>query len=207
MIDVERGIDTDIYDRWCAAGPPIRDATHPMFGRDTLSWNAEEEHGIGAVNEAWWEQPNQGGDSAERLAMRTLRDRLLAFGGNSAPLHHPEPDLEKILERGQLWLGKNVLMKRGWPVHCHHNAASFWAEHCDTDWKGGEVVLATGYALSDDGEWRQHSWCLCRRPRSVRVIESTEKRLAYFGFALLEDEAWDFYRQNSQYHFHEDDDE
>ena len=43
---------------------------------------------------------------------------------------------------------------------------------------------ATGYALSADGMWRQHSWLIHRKPRSNRVVETTEPRILYFGFAM-----------------------
>ena len=38
-------------------------------------------------------------------------------------------------------------------------------------------AIPTGYALSDDGLWRQHTWGLLRNG----VLETTEVRLRYFG--------------------------
>lgn len=54
--------------------------------------------------------------------------------------------------------------------------------------------LLTGYALSDDGYWRQHSsWCLSP---ARRLIETTVRREHYFGFRLSEDEAFAFANAN-----------
>ena len=54
----------------------------------------------------------------------------------------------------------------------------------------------TGYALSDDGMWRQHSWCICDAGEEYIedsiIIETTEKRLAYFGFIMDEEESEEF---------------
>jgi hypothetical protein len=43
------------------------------------------------------------------------------------------------------------------------------------------VRLSTGFALSDDGMWRPHSWL---RASSGTLIETTEQRVAYYGFAF-----------------------
>jgi len=45
----------------------------------------------------------------------------------------------------------------------------------------------TGYAISADSLWRQHSWCYDRRRQ--RVVETTERRVAYLGFRMTVNEA------------------
>ena len=47
----------------------------------------------------------------------------------------------------------------------------------------------TGYALSDDGLWRQHSWLIAKPGRRWTVIETTCRRLLYYGVVLTEEEA------------------
>lgn len=59
-----------------------------------------------------------------------------------------------------------------------------------------EFAIAPGYALSIDGMWRQHSWMMLRGARSVKIIETTEKRVAYFGFVMTQKESLDFCDQN-----------
>jgi hypothetical protein len=46
----------------------------------------------------------------------------------------------------------------------------------------GEVRIATGYTLSADGLWRQHSWGL--DAGDGRVLETTERRVRYRGYVL-----------------------
>ncbi len=58
---------------------------------------------------------------------------------------------------------------------CHQNVASLWKSP-----KRGIIGVATGYALSEDGLWRQHSWGLLRDG----VLETTERRDKYFGILL-----------------------
>jgi hypothetical protein len=69
------------------------------------------------------------------------------------------------------------------PSMCHGNALGLWLA------SGGGVRVATGYALSDDGLWRQHSWALV----DGRLVETTPcPRLRYFGFELSHAEAEEF---------------
>ncbi|MDR0287131.1 MAG: hypothetical protein LBI03_05415 [Clostridiales bacterium] len=50
--------------------------------------------------------------------------------------------------------------------------------------------------MSKDGLWRQHSWLIHRGYRSIEVIETTETRVAYFGFVMMYDEALEFCKSN-----------
>jgi hypothetical protein len=54
------------------------------------------------------------------------------------------------------------------------------------------MKITTGWALSDDGLWRQHSWIL----RGKTVIETTETRVRYFGVTLTDAEAEQFWNDN-----------
>lgn len=57
--------------------------------------------------------------------------------------------------------------------------------------------IATGYALSEDGLWRCHSWVVQPMARTVRVWETTVKRVAYFGVVLTSEECEDFVENNT----------
>lgn len=70
------------------------------------------------------------------------------------------------------------------------NSANLW------DANRGRCFIATGYALSEDGLWRSHSWVVQPMPRTLRVWETTVKRVAYFGVVLTEEECDRFYRDN-----------
>lgn len=108
----------------------------------------------------------------------TLRDGLVAMGGEEVCLPPNEPDLEKILARGQLWGRSDVVARGGRASQCHSNSAFLWESAQD------RMVVASGFALSDDGVWRQHSWCLEVAQNTARTVETTRGRELYFGYVL-----------------------
>jgi hypothetical protein len=57
---------------------------------------------------------------------------------------------------------------------CHRNVAVLWFD-------GVIESIGTGYALSDDGLWRQHSWGLAS---DGALVETTDERRAYVGVVL-----------------------
>lgn len=122
---------------------------------------------------------------------KELADRLLSFGGEHVCFPCIEEDMDKILSRGQLWMGDKVDLKKGEPCHCHSNSAYLWDANRD------KTTIATGYALTEDGLWRQHSWVIHLKPRQNRVVETTTKRLIYFGFAMTEEECEEFLYNNN----------
>lgn len=117
-----------------------------------------------------------------------LKARLLEMGGLGVVLAYREPHLEEILGRGLLLDGRYHVQDRGEPSRCHANTALLWENAPD------RIGIMTGYALSDDGLWRQHSWAW-HFQRGV-VIETTLPRTAYFGVLLTDDEALAFAEAN-----------
>lgn len=113
-----------------------------------------------------------------------LKKILLEIGGWSVCIHH-EPDLPKILTRGRKFPGKSRTV-RGEDSQCHSNVGNLYENNKN-------FQICTGYGLTRDGMWRQHSWGLVQNT----VIETTEKRIAYFGFVLTEEEAGEFCYWNS----------
>jgi hypothetical protein len=104
---------------------------------------------------------------------------LLSFGGVFvvAP-PKADPDVPGLIRSGFLMSGP-ILTK---PMSmCHQNVSDVW-----TKGQKGLLGIATGYALSDDGLWRQHTWGMMRDG----VLDSTEARLKYFRI-LLQDAAAD----------------
>ncbi len=58
---------------------------------------------------------------------------------------------------------------------CHRNVAEIWTS------REREIVgIGTGYSLSDDGLWRQHTWGVQREG----IVETTVPRVKYFGVLL-----------------------
>ena len=115
--------------------------------------------------------------------LKRLRKMLLRLGGDCvvAP-RKPDQDVPMLLEQGFLTSGPATLkvMKSS---SCHQNVAFVW-----TNRKFGIVGVATGYALSGDGLWRQHSWGILRDG----VLETTKTRRKYFG-VVLQGERADFF--------------
>jgi len=107
--------------------------------------------------------------------LKHLKTILLRLGGEFlvAP-PKPDQDVPLLLEQGFLTSGPTTIrvMKSS---SCHQNVASVWTKR-----RFGIVGIATGYALSGDGLWRQHSWGILRDG----VLETTEARLKYFGLVL-----------------------
>lgn len=122
---------------------------------------------------------------------RTWERRLLGHGG--VLVKHPsgpEPELELLLTRADVthvgsW-GDQAFFYEGVPHQCHANAAALWRERRTPDRNHRVTGIASGYGLSGDGLWRQHSWAVTAQGR---ILETTEPCVAYAGFVLSEQEA------------------
>lgn len=107
-----------------------------------------------------------------------LKNKLLDIAGWAAVIPVVEEDLEKLMTRGRKFPGRSRTMK-GEPCRCHSNSALCWDENREL------CSICTGYALSRDGVWRQHSWVLTNLGT---VIETTEKRIQYYGYVMTPEE-------------------
>lgn len=118
-----------------------------------------------------------------------LVDKLLAINGDFVVLRDVEPDLPKILERGRIWDTRGLKVVSGAESNCHGNSAELWRREA-------KLQIVTGYGMSKDGVWRQHSWVADTESTKQRVFETTERRVVYFGFAMDASEAGRFYQAN-----------
>ena len=119
-----------------------------------------------------------------------LRQKLLAFAGEAVCFPPYEEDLDNILNYGQFWVGSNAKLMRGEPSQCHANSANLWEQNKEA------TRICTGYALSEDGMWRQHSWLVWHKARSNQIVETTVKRIAYYGFVMPYDMCQQFADEN-----------
>jgi len=142
---------------------------------------------------AWWYHENLASPAIvmqekEKEQFLRLHDILLQIGGYETCFPVVEEDMEKILSRGYYRKGTSKMME-GSPSRCHSNVCNLYV----LNQRVADVTICTGYALSNDGLWRQHSWLLhrykTRTQHRTRVIETTTKRVAYFGFEMTEKEA------------------
>lgn len=134
--------------------------------------------------EFWWGR--KGPEAGISPILYELRDKLLTFGGESVCLSFGEPDAEEILACGQFWHGYRAVRKKGRACRCHDNSLHLYFQY--------GYQLCTGYALSDDGMWRQHSWCIYKTPHTTKIVETTVPRVAYFGYVLGETSRHQFAR-------------
>ena len=144
----------------------------------------------------WWSNRDKPDPANEKEAaamqkMFVLGDKLLSFGGKYTCLPLYEEDYEKIMSRGQFFYGKGAHFSKGEDCHCHSNSAYLW------DANRGRCRIATGYALSADGIWRQHTWVVQPLTTKYRVWETTVKRIGYYGVVLTDDECEVFLAQQS----------
>ncbi len=97
-----------------------------------------------------------------------LKSKLLALGGTTV-VWREEPHLSVLVEQGHVF-DLESKMTYGAAGQCHANVARLFMLEDD-------IKIATGYALSDDGLWRQHSWGI----KDETILETTVKREKYFG--------------------------
>lgn len=81
----------------------------------------------------------------------------------------------------------------GVPNQCHKNSCELWYANNDTF----DIHICTGYALSQDGLWRQHSWLVAIIENQPKIIETTVDWVAYYGFIRTEEECELFYNMNN----------
>jgi len=105
-----------------------------------------------------------------------------------ALLFLPDSHIGKLVDRGRYFAGARALMRRGLPSACHANASMTFVE------TRGDIRIVSGYALSRDGLWRQHSWGVASE--DGRVVETTVRRVRYYGFALDDAETMEFLAMN-----------
>ena len=90
-------------------------------------------------------------------------------------------------------------MLGGQPGYCHHNTAAMFSKR--EAWRFGDrtdlpkIKIVTGWALSDDGIWRSHSWSI---QKDGAVVETTCPRIGYFGVVLNAEESNILVRRTSK---------
>jgi hypothetical protein len=137
----------------------------------------------------WWSNNYTGELTELQKENFILINKILTFSGNIVCMGHgEESDLKELLSDGCFMYGKNSVIKKGAPISCHANSAKLWNKNKK------DLSIMTGYALNVDGMWRQHTWCV--QKSNNLIIETTGKRVAYYGFILNEEESKIFYNSN-----------
>jgi hypothetical protein len=125
-----------------------------------------------------------------------LRSRLLRLGGDKVCTTFEE-DIDDILQRAEPFKGTKSRIKKGRDCRCHQNASYLWQDFPQ------QYRIATGWALSRDGIWRQHSWVVELlvnwEMSGYHIVETTLRRLVYYGFVMDSDECAEFARKNAHW--------
>jgi hypothetical protein len=102
-----------------------------------------------------------------------------------------DEDTDNYIKRGIIFNYSKVLK-----IRCDKNLTS-QCHYISTQFQkiNPTLKIATGYALSKDGIWRQHTWVWDNI--NYIIYEPTEKRIEYFGFIMNKKEANKFYWDNS----------
>ncbi len=158
--------------------------------RAKFQWTPMSESWKNNCTKFWWYGNNL--KKKNNPKMYSLREKLLSFGGESVCLPAYEEDIDNILLHGQFWFGSNAKKIKGEPCRCHSNSCKYYLNA-----KKEDVRICTGYALSEDGMWRQHTWVIAHKARSNQIIETTEPRIGYFGFVLTTEQCKGFCVANS----------
>lgn len=124
--------------------------------------------------------------SGEYDELIPLRKKLLSVGGREV-VPSKEPDLNKMINRGHKIEPHNIIYIEGRPSQCHENSALLYRDNKDI------TEIGTGWALSNDGLWRQHSWAM----RGSELVETTTERDIYYGIFLENKEAEEFIKKNT----------
>jgi hypothetical protein len=107
-------------------------------------------------------------------AATKLRSKLLTHAGEEVLLRVTPEEIDRLLAHGEFHPGKGAGLRRMQANGCHFNAAKLFLT-------GRAAKVVSGFALSDDGLWRSHTWVLNSHGR---IIETTEPREVYFGTVL-----------------------
>jgi hypothetical protein len=119
---------------------------------------------------------------ANRLAIKTLKAKLLSIGGQRISPQPNEPGAVVTARYGTLEEFPVTLRKME-ANRCHHNVKVLWTTRKPKSRLAG---IGHGYALSEDGMWRPHSWAISGTKGNYRIIETTtEIRIKYFGVSLF----------------------
>jgi hypothetical protein len=138
-----------------------------------------------SLQDKWWSTSFKGTRSAaESRLFDGLITHILTFGGEMVCLPFGESLSEQLVKFGIFLYGDDARVELGKRSGCHENASKIVLASPDNR------IIGTGYALSDDGMWRGHSWCI--DTDNGQIIETTEKRVAYFGIVVGKEDSISF---------------
>ncbi|CAH6990139.1 hypothetical protein VCHA53O466_140134 [Vibrio chagasii] len=152
-----------------------------------IFWDGlDERWSDGIKRNQWWASANirnkpNGMSTREHSKALSLYDALIHNGGCEVCLSttnlDDDLDIDSVIANGSIMGTTNsvlneVLFLEMQTSNCHENAATVKAER-------PEFHLCTGFYMSSEGMWREHSWLLT--PDKGNIIETSSVQCAYFG--------------------------
>lgn len=121
-----------------------------------------------------------------------LKQCMLRIGGWAVKLQEDGEELvddyeaEMLVTRGRPFDATWKIFEGEFPRMCHHHSAVL-------SMLVNDLQLGTGFGLSEDGVWYQHSWCSIEyEDGSFDQIDTTTARQQYYGVILDIDEHTEF---------------
>jgi hypothetical protein len=114
-----------------------------------------------------------------------LRNKLLSISGTEV-VPSKEPDIDLLLNQGDIIDPIEIININMQDSQCHRNSRILYLDD------PAVTEIGTGWALSGDGLWRQHSWAM----RGDEIVETTNNREKYYGVLLKDDALDEFLKMN-----------
>lgn len=114
-----------------------------------------------------------------------IRDFLLSIDGSEVCLQTTiDESMLRFQFYKQIWFnnGTNINLEKMEECQCHSNSLKIWRTNYNIYGEDSLYYLCTGYALSEDGIWRRHSWLIDKSNK--HIIETTREREIYCGYAM-----------------------
>ena len=128
-----------------------------------------------------WLRKNKKESGLNKKLVNVLTDSFT--NGTMVVVVDDDPDLSLIVQKGKEFSISGRIYKKGKPCSCHKNVSElYYNDEIDG--------IATGYALTDDGGWRSHTWGI----KDDNIVETTNKYLNYFGVILDKESSKKFLR-------------
>jgi hypothetical protein len=113
--------------------------------------------------------------------LRQLNDYLVSLGGDCVVVwndgfHTTKEFVSVLMTFGRISTGRHARVRPMDANNCHTNSERLAIKH------PRRYQRETGFALSDDGLWRPHSWVFDATRN--QIVETVEPRVRYFGITI-----------------------
>ncbi len=128
------------------------------------------------MDKEWLERLRERGLTADTIfdegQYEGLKKQLLANGGEAVILMGRLDNYDELVTKGFFRRGNEAKKIGGVQGFCHTNSEALAKKY-------PHYRKVTGFALDEDGVWRDHSWVI--NDRLDEILETTTIRKVYFG--------------------------